>query len=217
MAMKDDTVLIEDVIEELKADPAIDSSRIEFAAHNGVVTLSGTVSTYWQKVESAQAVWRVLGVKALADELRVEVPGTHVRDDTDIARDAASTLRSHSDLPDTIEATVRDGCVTLTGKVDWHYQRTAAASVLTHLRGVKAVHNDIELNCAPTVTDVRDRIRTELMRTLNRELNGIEIKVSDGGVTLSGTVQSLSEAASARRAAWGVPGVKNVKDLLSIT
>ncbi|MDR3663201.1 MAG: BON domain-containing protein [Mycobacterium sp.] len=214
---KDDTALIEDVIEQLKADPAINSSHINFAVHNGVITLGGTVPSYWQKMEAEHAVWRVLGVQALANELRVELSGTHVLDDTDIASSAIAVLRSHSELPATIEATVHNGFVTLTGKVDWDFQRTAAEKAIMHLRGVNGVCNEIQLNCAPTVSDVRDRIRTELTRTLDRELNHIDIQTSDGDVTLSGTVQSLSEAAAARRAAWAVPGVKDVKDLLTIT
>jgi len=213
---KDDTTLIEDVIEELKADPAIDSSRVEFAAHDGVVTLNGTVPTYWQKVEAERSVWRILGVKALANELHVDIPGTHMRDDTDIAGNAIMILRSHSDLPDAIKVTVKDGFITLTGKVDWHFPRTIASSAVRHLHGVKGVLNNIELNSAPRASDVRNRIKLELMRTLDQEVNRIDIETSDCGVTLSGKVQSSAEAASARRAAWAVPGVRNVKDLLTI-
>ncbi|MDR3661334.1 MAG: BON domain-containing protein [Mycobacterium sp.] len=217
MFRKDDTALIEDVVEELKVDPAIESSRVAVTADNGVVTLTGTVPTYWQKVESAQAVWRVLGVRALADDIRVEVPGTHVRNDTDIAAAAAAVLRSHSDLPETIDATVRDGNVTLTGKVDWHFQRMAAVNAIKHIRGVTSVRNQIDLNEAPKVSDVRDRIRMELVRTINQEVNNIDVETGDGTVTLSGTVRSESDAAAARHAAWAVPGVKSVKDLLHVS
>lgn len=217
MFAKDDTALIEDVVEELKADPAIESSRIAVTADRGVVTLTGTVPSYWQKVEAAQAVWRVLGVCALADDIRVEVPGTHVRNDTDIAAAAVAVLRSHSDLPDTIEATVRDGTVTLTGRVDWNFQRTAAVNAIKHIRGVKSVRNNIELNEGPKVSDVRERIRMELVRTINQEVSNIDVETDDGTVTLSGTVRSESDAAAARHAAWAVPGVKNVKDLLRVS
>lgn len=217
MFAKDDTALIEDVVEELKADPAIESSRIAVTADHGVVTLTGTVPTYWQKVEAAQAVWRVLGVCALADEIRVEVPGTHVRNDTDIAVAAVAVLRSHSDLPDTIDATVRDATVTLTGRVDWNFQRTAAVNAIKHIRGVKGVRNNIELNEGPKVSDVRERIRMELVRTINQEVSNIDVETDDGTVTLSGTVRSESDAAAARHAAWAVPGVKNVKDLLHVS
>ncbi len=217
MFAKDDTALIEDVVEELKADPAIESSRIAVTADHGVVTLTGTVPTYWQKVEAAQAVWRVLGVCALADDIRVEVPGTHVRNDTDIAAAAVAILRSHSDLPDTIDATVRDGTVTLTGRVDWNFQRTAAVNAIKHIRGVKSVRNNIELNEGPKVSDVRERIRMELVRTINQEVSNIDVETDDGTVTLSGTVRSESDAAAARHAAWAVPGVKNVKDLLHVS
>ncbi|CAM5703015.1 BON domain-containing protein [Mycolicibacterium aubagnense] len=217
MYLKDDTALVEDILEELKADPAIESSRIAVTAADGVVTLTGTVPTCWQKHQAAQAIWRVLGVRALADDLRVEVLGTHVRDDTDIAAAAATVLRSHSDLPDTIDATVRDGIVTLTGKVDWHFQRTAAVNAIKNIRGVKSVRNNMDINDAPKVADVRERIRMELARTVNAEVNSIVVETGDGTVTLSGTVRSESDAAAARHAAWAVPGVTNVKDLLHVS
>lgn len=217
MYLKDDTALVEDILEELKADPAIESVRIAVTANDGVVTLTGTVPTCWQKVEAAQAVWRVLGVRALADDVRVEVPGTHVRNDTDIAAAAATVLRSHSDLPDTIDATVRHGIVTLSGKVDWHFQRTAAVNAIKNIRGVTSVRNNLDLNDAPKVADVRDRIRMELARTVNEEVNDIVVETGDDTVILSGTVRSESDAAVARHAAWAVPGVKDVKDLLHVS
>ncbi|BBX82953.1 BON domain-containing protein [Mycolicibacterium aubagnense] len=217
MYLKDDTALVEDILEELKADPAIECSRIGVTAADGVVTLTGAVPTCWQKHEAVQAIWRVLGVRALADDLRVEVLGTHVRNDTDIAAAAATVLQSHSDLPDTIEATVRDGIVTLTGKVDWHFQRAAAANAVKNIRGVKNVRNNMDINDAPKVADVRERIRMELARTVNAEVNNIVVETGDGTVTLRGTVRSESDADAARHAAWAVPGVKSVKDLLHVS
>ncbi|MEE6165997.1 MULTISPECIES: BON domain-containing protein [unclassified Mycolicibacterium] len=214
---KEDTILVEDVVDELKSDPAIDSSGVAIAGHDGVITLTGAVPTYWQKVQAEHAVWRVRGVRGLADELHVEVTGTHVRDDTDIASDAVAVLRSHSDLPETVDATVRQGYITLTGVVDWHFQRLTAAKAVRHIRGVKGVYNNLDLRGGPKVADVRAHIRNELMRTVNQEVNRIEIDAKEGSVTLRGAVQSQAEAAAARRAAWAVPGVRNVHDLLAIS
>ncbi|MCV7161537.1 BON domain-containing protein [Mycolicibacterium brisbanense] len=213
----EDTILVEDVVDELKSDPAIDSSGVAIAGHDGVITLSGVVPTYWQKIQAEHAVWRVRGVRGLADELHVEASGTHVRDDTDIATDAVAVLQSHSDLPSTIDATVRQGYITLTGIVDWHFQRLTAAKAVRHIRGVKGVYNNLELRGGPKVADVRTHIRNELLRTVNQEVNRIEIDTKDGSVTLRGTVQSQADAAAARRAAWAVPGVRNVHDLLAIS
>ena len=115
---KDDIFVNDDVVEELKDDPAVDSSRIAVAVSDGVVTLRGSVPTYWQKVEAAKAARRVVGVQAVANDVKVEVVGAHVRDDTDIATAAANAIRWHSDLPDSVEATVDSGWVILTGRVD---------------------------------------------------------------------------------------------------
>lgn len=102
--MKDDARLIADIVEELASDPGVDSSRIAVGAKDGVVTLSGTVPSYWQKIEAENAAKRVTGVRAVANDLEVELPGERRRDDTDIARAAANALAWHSELPDTIKS-----------------------------------------------------------------------------------------------------------------
>ena len=214
--IKDNVILNDDVVEELKDDPAVDSSRIAIAVDNGVVTLSGTVSTYWQKVEAERAVRRVIGVRAVANDVKVEVAGAHVRNDTDIAAAAADAIRWHSDLPDTVEATVDNGWVTLTGKVDWQFQRNAVEYAIRHLSGVKGVINRIELKARPKAADVRDQIRKELARTVNQDVNDIDIETSNGHVTLRGTVSSWVEDEAARRASWSVPGVTKVEDHLVV-
>jgi osmotically-inducible protein OsmY len=213
---KDDVLLNDDVVEELKDDPAVDSSRIAIAVDDGVVTMTGSVPTYWQKAEAENAVKRVIGVRAIANDVKVEIAGDHVRDDTDIAEAAANAIRWHSDLPHTVEATVDNGWVALTGKVDWQYQRNAVEYAIRHISGVKGVINRIELKSRPKAADVREQIRKELARTVNQDVNDIDIETSDGHVTLRGTVSSWSEDEAARRASWSVPGVTEVEDRLVI-
>jgi len=112
--------------------------------------------------------------------------------------------------------TVHNGWITLTGKVDWNLQRTAAENAVRNLRGVKGVLNSIKLKSRPTATDVRERIRKELARTVNEDVNQITVETSDGRITLSGTVQSWIEDETARNAAWSVPGVTEVEDRLVV-
>lgn len=213
---KDDVLLNDDVVEELKDDPAVDSSRIAIAVDDGVVTMTGSVPTYWQKVEAENAVKRVIGVRAIANDVKVEIAGDHVRDDTDIAETAANAIKWHSDLPHTVEATVDNGWVTLTGKVDWQYQRNAVENAIRHISGVKGVINRIELKSRPKAADVREQIRKELARTVNQDVNDIDIETSNGHVTLRGSVSSWTEDEAARRASWSVPGVTKVEDRLVI-
>jgi osmotically-inducible protein OsmY len=216
--IKDDVLVNDDVVEELKDDPAVDSSRIAVAVNHGVVTLRGSVPSYWQKVEAAKAARLVAGVQAVANDVKVDVAGTHARDDTDIATAAVDTIKWHSDLPDTVEATVDNGWVTLTGTVDWQFQRNAVENAIRHLSGVRGVTNNIQLKARPQATDVREQIRKELARTVNRDVDDIDIDIdtSNGHVTLRGTVSSREEDEAARRASWSVPGVTELEDHLII-
>lgn len=214
--MKDDARLQADIVEELKSDPSIDSSRIAVGVKDGIVTLAGTVRSYWQKIEAENAVKRVAGVRAVANDLEVEIPSEHVRDDTDIAMAAANALAWHSDLPDTIKASVSNGWVTLSGTADWEYQRLEAELAVKYLRGVKGVVNNIALKPAPKVGDVKEQIKKELERTIQQDVNRITVDTSNGRVMLRGTVHSWFEDQAARRAAWSVPGVTAVDDHLVV-
>ena len=147
--MKSGVLLSDDVVEELDCDPAIDCERIAVGVRDGVVTLLGSVPSFWQKDRVEDAVRRVLGVRALANDLKVQLPGTHIRNDTDIAAAAATALSRHTDLPQTIDVTVCEGWVTFTGAVDWQSQRAAAANAVVHLRGVAGVVNRITVKPKP--------------------------------------------------------------------
>lgn len=214
--MKTSAQLHADVAEELAFDPSIDASRIAIAANDGIVTLTGTVPSYWQKVEAEKAVRRVAGVRGVANDLVVEIPTIHQRDDTDIARAAAAALEWHSDLPKTIQVVVNNGWVTLTGTVDWQFQKEEAEKAVRYIGGVKGVMNDIQVKEQPKATDVRERIRRELERQVDEEAKRITIETSNGRVILKGTVHSWTERDAARRAAFSVPGVKDVENLLTV-
>lgn len=215
--MKSDAQLHADVAEELNTDPSLDAKRIAVAVHDGTVTLTGTVPSYWQKVEAEAAVKRVTGVRAVANELKVELPAMHRRDDSDIAESAARALSWHSDLPDSIKVTVSNGWLTLSGEVEWQFQKVEAERAVKYLSGVVGVTNLITIKARPKVSDVRERIRRELERTVDQEANRIEIEAHDGEIVLRGTVHSWSELDAARRAAWSVPGVQNVENRLVVT
>ncbi|MGZ3497738.1 MAG: BON domain-containing protein [Vulcanimicrobiaceae bacterium] len=213
---KEDAQLHADIVEELISDPSLDASRIAVAVNDGIVTLTGTVPSYWQKIEAERAIKRVTGVKAVANDLTVELPSEHMRDDTDIARAAAEVLSWHSDLPKTIQVSVSNGWITLSGTVDWQYQKEEAERAVRYLTGVKGVVNNLVIKAAPKVADVRERIRRELERTVDQEANRITIEASNGRVTLKGTVHSWAELDAVQRAAWSVPGVTKVENELVV-
>lgn len=215
--MKSDAQLFADVGDELMTDPALNAAKIAVAVHDGIVTLTGSVPSYWQKVEAEAAVKRVTGVRGVANGLEVDLLAATNRDDTDIARAAADALAWHSDLPKKIQVTVRNGWVTLTGEVDWQFQRDEAARAIKYLYGVKGVTNNIKIKVQPKASDVRENIRRELERTVDQEANQIDIETSNGRVTLRGRVHSWSEIDAARRAAWSVKGVTEVDNELVVT
>jgi osmotically-inducible protein OsmY len=214
--IKTDVELHSDIAEELKSDPCLDATRIAIAVSDGIVTLTGTVPSYGQKIEAENAVKRVIGVKGVANDLTIELPSDHLRDDTDIARAAADMLSWHSDLPHTIQVSVSNGWITLSGMVDWQFQKEEAERAVRYLTGVKGVINNLTIKSAPKVADVRERIRKELERTVDQEANRITIETSDGRVTLKGVVHSWAELDAARRAAWSAPGVTMVDSKLAV-
>jgi osmotically-inducible protein OsmY len=213
---KTDAQLHADVAEELNCDPSLDTSKIAVAVHDGIVTLNGSVPSYWQKIEAENAVKRVTGVRGIANDLTVDVPATHRRDDTDIARAAADALSWHSDLPRDLKVVVNNGWITLSGAVNWNFQKEEAERAVKYLSGVKGVTNSIQIKAIPKIEDVRERIKKELERTVDQEANRISISTSNGHVTLTGTVHSWVERDAARRAAWSVPGVEDVENLLAV-
>ncbi len=214
--MKSDAQLHADVAEEISTDPSLDARHIAVAVHDGAVTLTGTVPSYWQKVEAENTVKRVTGVRAIANELKVELPDFHKRDDTDIAEAATRALAWHSDLPEGVKVTVSNGWLTLSGEVDWQFQKDEAERAVKYLNGVIGVTNNITVKASPKVADVRDRILRELKRTVEQETSQIDIETHNGSVVLRGRVHSWAELDAARRAAWSVPGVSAVEDHLVV-
>lgn len=213
---KSDADLMSSVSEELNFDPALDSSLITINVNHGSLTLSGSVPTYWQKMRAEDDARKVYGVRSVANYLDVAVPVRYYRDDDDIAAAARTALAWHSDLPDSILVSVDDGWVTLSGKVDWDFQRQEAEDAVEYLSGVKGVFNNITLTQKPTVADVQKKITDELERTVAEEAQNIHVDARDGTVILTGSVSSWREDDAARRASWSVPGVTDVEDNLVV-
>ena len=213
--MKTDSQLRQDVTDELNWDAAIDATKIEIAVHDGLVTLGGQVSNFWEKWESEQAVQRVAGVKALVVKIEVALLGSHT--DADIARAAEHALAWASYLPkDAVKIQVEGGWIKLSGKVDWDYQRQNAAGALKYLAGVKGVTNDITLNAETPSGRIKTDIEAALQRRFDADDQDIAVSVSGKNVTLSGTVTSWLQRDLARDSAWNAPGVQNVTDHMTI-
>lgn len=206
------------VVDELDFEPSIDSADIGVSAENGVVTLSGHVPSYAQKIAAEHAVWRVKGVKAIAQEIEVRVPSDKKHHDDEIAQRAISILNWDSAVPaNAIQVKVQHGFVTLSGQVNWHYQRTAAEAAMRKLSGVIGVINHIGLMPVAQSRDIKKGISDALTRHAALEADRIEVAVLDGGkVTIDGEVDNWDQWHAVEHAVWSIPGVQNVANHLRI-
>lgn len=215
--MKTDLLLKSDIDDELMWDPAVNPANVGVAVKDGIVTLSGTVDSYAQKHAVARAVRRIGGVRGMAVELEVRLAPDHVRTDAEIAQAALHALRWHSLVPDDrVKVEVEDGCVTLTGDVDWGYQSASAEQALQPLVGVREMNNQIRIAHHVDAQQIRADIGAALTRHVQREASHIAVQVEGGVVTLRGTVDSLPEHDAVIGTAFGAKGVTQVVDRLEV-
>jgi|SRR5680860_450653 len=215
--MKTDTQLQQDVIAELKWEPSVNAAQIGVEVKDGIVTLAGHVSSYAEKWDAERAAQRVSGVKALAIEMDVQLPGSSKRNDADIARAAENVLHWMTSLPkDGVKVMVESGWTTLSGEVDLEYQKRAAAKGVRYLTGVTGVSNNIVIKPTVSLSAVKSDIEAAMQRRAHADAKKISVEIRGTEVTLTGAVHSWAERDLARYSAWGTPGVRNVVDNMSI-
>jgi osmotically-inducible protein OsmY len=185
---------------------------------DGIITLSGHVSSDAEKQAVERAVQRVKGVRAIAQEIEVRYPTDKKTADDEIAKRAVDILRWNATiLRDAIRVTVQKGWVTLAGEVNWQYQRKAAEEAVLELSGVTGVINNIALKPTVSTVDIKRKIEGALARHAHVEAEGIRVRVTDGNtVVMEGQVDSWDERDAAEDAAWSVAGVQFVDDRLTI-
>jgi osmotically-inducible protein OsmY len=216
--MKTDTQIQQDVMAELSWEPSVNAAHIGVEVSKGIVTLAGHVDNYTEKLNAERAAQRVHGVKGLAVEMDVTLPGASKRSDSDIAQSANNVLRWTTYLPmDHIKVKVEHGQIALSGEVEWDYQRSGAADAVRHLLGVMGVTNQITLKPEASASVVKADIEAALKRRAHRHSEAISVEVQGSDVTLTGTVNSWAERNLARNSAWAAPGVRNVNDNMTVT
>ncbi len=214
--MKTNTEVQRDVIAELSYEPMIDSSQIGVIAKEGVVTLTGVVQSFAQRLAALEAAERVSGVRAVVDQMHVQLPCVQHRNDEDLSRAALNALKRDTRVPDErLKLRVNHGWITLEGTVEHHYQLEAAEEAVRSLIGVRHLENQIEVKPTITPLDVKTRIENALRR-MNPSEPHISVDVLGSTVVLRGNVQSQAERKQAERAAWSAPGVASVEDHLKI-
>ena len=217
IATMTDRELQQDVLRELEWEPSVDGAHIGVAVKQGVVTLTGHVSSYAEKYAAEKAAKRVHGVRAVANELDVKLPGSSQRTDEDIAAAAVSALRANTLVPDDkIKVTVNGGWVTLEGEAEWQYEKDAAEEAVRYLTGVKGVTNLINVKPRANPQDIKAKIEDALKRTAELDAQRISVEADGGKVILRGTVRSWAERETAERETWSAPGVWSVENYITV-
>lgn len=215
--MKTDADIQRDVQAELEWEPSLDAAGIGVAVSHGVVTLTGQVKSYAEKMVAEKAAGRVAGVRAIAEEIKVSYPSDPKTSDQEIARRIADLFDWDVMIPGKhLHVRVEKGWVTLTGTVDWEYQRRAARGAAGKINGVLGISNQIEVRQAPVARDVRDRIVAAIRRQADADGETIEVETKGNRVILSGRVKAWHERQLAERAAWATPGVGAVDDRITL-
>jgi osmotically-inducible protein OsmY len=212
-----DTYLRQTIVDELDFEPSVDAANIGVAVDNGVVTLTGHVASYAEKIAAERAVERVKGVRAIAENIEVRYPGHKQTADDEIAERALSIIGWNVQVPkDSVKIKVEKGRVTLEGVVDWRFQREAAESAVRQLSGVVGVSNLIEIKPNVAPREIKQKILDALKRNAELEADSIRVNVTEGNVVLEGNVRAWYERGIAEQAAWSAPGVRAVQDHLAI-
>jgi osmotically-inducible protein OsmY len=210
---KTDSQLQHDVIAELEWEPSVDHAVIGVAVNDGVVTLSGFVKSYPEKMAAEKATRRVAGVKAIAEEIKVRFASDPKTADHEIAKRILDMFAWNVSIPEQqIKVKVEHGWVTLTGTVDWFYQSNEARKAAGRVTGVIGVSNLLEVKKLPAAFDIKDRITAAFKRQADLDAGSVTVVTDGGTVKLGGRVKAWNERGIAERAAWAAPGVTRVED-----
>ena len=203
------------VMAHLEWDPAVDARAVTVDDVDGHITLRGVVDSYPHKLAAEKAARRVHGVRGVTNAIDVHV--TVDRTDEDLGEDAATALRLHCTVPDTVRAEVADGRVTLVGHVDWPFQKRSADRAVREIRGVRDVVNTIVAAPRCAAHDVRRRIVRVLEANAEVDARQIKVTVARDCATLTGTVGSWLEREAAERAAANAPGIARIDNRIVVT
>jgi osmotically-inducible protein OsmY len=212
-----DSELKQDVIDELMWEPDINATEIGVAVKDGVATLSGSVDSYHEKLAAERAAQGVFGVRAVVQEIKVRLPGSLQRSDEDIAKAAANALAWTASVPhDRIKVKVQNGWITLSGQVDWRYQRDAAEDAVCNLLGVVGVSNQITVKPSPKLTEIKTKIESAFQRNALIDARRIDVQVRGDRVILEGSVRSYAEKKEAEQVACSAPGICEVENRIAV-
>lgn len=215
--MKSNQVLQSDVQNAIKWEPLLHAAEIGVTAQEGVVSLTGIVDSYAKKLEAETAAKKVIGVKALIENIEVKFPSSWTKTNLEVANSVLAALNSNWSVPkDKVTVKVEDGWVTLEGQLSWNFQREAAKSAVNFLSGVKGVTNNIKIKSESHNAIEQKDVEDAIGRSWSVDDSDINVSVSGSTVTLSGTVNSWYQKEEAGRIAWNTPGIWHVENELAV-
>lgn len=210
-----DADIKKDILAELKWDPEIDETDIGVTVKDGSAVLMGTVSSYFQKTAANLAAKRIRGVRSIADEIEVKLPYQMEGSDEDISQRISDLFEWNAQIPaDDIKSVVRSGIVTISGDVDWQYQKNYIQKQVEDIKGVRSVINNINLRKKATASDIKNEIMRALYRHASVEASRVNVSIDGGTITLTGIVDNYFEKDLIKNAAWSAAGVTKVIDNL---
>jgi osmotically-inducible protein OsmY len=215
--MKTNLELQADVQHAIKWEPLLHDTQIGVTAKDGIVSLSGTVTSYAKKIEVENVVKKVIGVKAIVEKIEVQLPEEWKKTDHEIAHEAVKALTANWLIPkEKITVKVENGWVTLDGELPWHYQKDAAKDIAYYLDGVKGITNNIKIKPETHDSIEKKDVERALSRSLSVDDSDIQVSVTGTHVTLTGTVNSWHQKEEAGHIAWKTPGIWHVENNISV-
>jgi osmotically-inducible protein OsmY len=214
--MKNNAELQADVMDAIKWEPLLYATEIGVTAEDGVVSLTGEVDSYIEKMEAENTAKKVIGVKILIKKIEVKTPTKELKTDSEVASKILKALKRIRSLPKgQVIVNVVNGEVTLSGQLPWNYISVDTKNALRYISGIKSITNDIKIKSDSHDPIEQKDVKNALRRSFINHYD-INVKVSGTAVTLSGKTISLGQKEEAERITWKTPGIWHVNNELEL-
>jgi osmotically-inducible protein OsmY len=215
--MKNNQELQKDVQNAIRWEPSMRAAAIGVKAKDGVITLTGTVDTYSNKLIARKTTKKIVGVRAITEDIVVQCGSDTAKTDLEIAKSVLNTWKNNSQvLGGQIRVEVEEGLVTLKGEVSHKFQEEESAKTIKNVSGIKGITNLIKVKSKSESKAEKKGLESAFERNWSLNSNHIKVEVNQNKVMLTGLVHSLYQKEEADRLAWNTPGVLSVENDLAV-